>query len=61
MLERADMLLPAMPISQWPSPCSISTQSPQGLGAMDAFGGGGGSQWEHRDEKLERPKITSIS
>lgn len=42
MLERADMLLPAMPISQWPSPCSISTQSPQGLGAMDAFGGGWG-------------------
>lgn len=27
MLERADMLLPAMPISQWPSPCSIPAQT----------------------------------
>lgn len=45
MLERADMLLPAMPISQQPSHCPIPTQTdPQELGAMDAFRGTMGAQ-----------------
>lgn len=42
MLERADMLLPAMPISQWPSHCSIPAQSPQGLGAIRGDSGNTG-------------------
>lgn len=54
MLERADMLLAAMPSSQWPSPApSLHRQSPQGLGAMDAFREG---TVERGGEKLRKTK-----
>lgn len=49
MLERADMLLPSALISQWPSQCSIPTQT-----ESSGSGSHSGGQWEHRDDKDQK-------